>query len=406
MLKVLHITERSFPPAIRVMKESVTALENNYEVAVLCPSEKPGDEEDVYNNIKIFRSSLLRNYYFISKIILYYLSFELRWFFAIKETFSRFKPDIIHVHDIWLHRTLHLVCLLTRQKPKIILDLHENMPSAVVEYRKGAGRILRFVDGCLRSRRRIMRYEKSSIYNSDVVLVVVDEAKSRLERDYLNVSDKIKVVENFETLKFINKKKQIEKIDSHKFRVVYIGGVGPHRGVDTLIQSAAYIKDEIPEILIEIVGVVPNKRYSRKLKESVSLLGVSQNVKLIPWINSEDVYSYMYNADVGVVPHYSNDHTDTTIPHKLYQYMMAKLPLIVSSSKPLKRVIDTLECGVVFEAGDAKDLAKKIKWLYANKNKMSEMANSGFEYTVHKNVNWENKSAIELLDIYSELIKK
>ena len=68
------------------------------------------------------------------------------------------------------------------------------MPSAVVEYRKGMGKITRFFDTLLRSRSRVMNYEKNAIQHSDIVLVVVDEAKSRLERDYADFSYKINVI--------------------------------------------------------------------------------------------------------------------------------------------------------------------------------------------------------------------
>ena len=185
-----------------------------------------------------------------------------------------------------------------------------------------------------------------------------------------------------------------------------MGGVGPHRGVDTLIRSASYLGEPEIDILIEIVGARPNKRYTKMLKELINELNIDTNVKLIPWIKSDDVYEYMRSADVGIVPHHSNDHTDTTIPHKLYQYMMAGLPLIVSSSKPLKRVVETLNCGVIYEAGNPRDLADKIKWLFQNRSQMARMAENGFNSTVKENVNWENNSALALLHSYSQITKK
>ena len=68
----------------------------------------------------------------------------------------------------------------------------------------------------------------------------------------------------------------------------------------------------------------------------------------------------MQTTDINIIPHLANDHTDNTIPHKLFQIMMSKSLLLVSSCKPLKRIVEKYDCGVVFKADDVNDFTDKV----------------------------------------------
>src|SRR5690606_16054350 len=101
------------------------------------------------------------------------------------------------------------------------------------------------------------------------------------------------------------------------------------------------------------------------LHSLVAELGLT-NVHFIGYQPFRKFYSYMSQASVNVIPHQSNGHTDNTIPHKLFQGMMAGKPLLVSSSAPLKRVVEACGSGLVFEAGNPQDFADKVKQLAAD----------------------------------------
>jgi glycosyltransferase involved in cell wall biosynthesis len=65
---------------------------------------------------------------------------------------------------------------------------------------------------------------------------------------------------------------------------------------------------------------------------------------------------YRYN----LVPHNDSEHTQTTVPHKLFQYMIAGKPVIVSDVRPLKRIIEETHSGLVFKANDPRSLAQAL----------------------------------------------
>ena len=75
--------------------------------------------------------------------------------------------------------------------------------------------------------------------------------------------------------------------------------------------------------------------YLTQIEKLIEDLGVKEEVKITSQ-NSDQFYNIL-QADLCCVPHNSNPHTDSTIPHKLFQYMIAKRPILVSSSAPLQR---------------------------------------------------------------------
>jgi glycosyltransferase involved in cell wall biosynthesis len=110
----------------------------------------------------------------------------------------------------------------------------------------------------------------------------------------------------------------------------------------------------------------------------------------------------MHLADANVIPHQSNGHTDNTVPHKLFQGMMAEKPLIVSSCAPLKRYVRNYDCGVVFKAGDEKDFADKVELLYTNKPLQIQLAKNGYDASMRGELNWEATQKT-LIDLYTSL---
>ena len=82
---------------------------------------------------------------------------------------------------------------------------------------------------------------------------------------------------------------------------------------------------------------------------------------------------------------------------------MAKKPILVSSSKPLKRVILASKSGFIFQAGDYKSCAKTILKAYKLRDEFDKIGLNGYDYVTKHGYNWEQKSENELERIYENL---
>jgi glycosyltransferase involved in cell wall biosynthesis len=222
--------------------------------------------------------------------------------------------------------------------------------------------------------------------------------KERLIRDYNISQAKICVVTNTEDKSFVRQQldKNIYKELTGKFILTYSGGIGPHRGVDVAIRGMKYLENE-EAIQLAIVGF-GSKSVMDSLHKLVDDLQL-KNVHFLGYQPFNKFYSYMTQCAVNIIPHQSNGHTDNTVPHKLFQGMMAGKPLLVSSCTPLKRIVENCNSGLVFQAGDPKDFANKVSELYENTDLQQELSANGLNATINGSLNWESTQK-ELISVY------
>lgn len=398
--KILQITKAQFPPEIRVTKEGLSLREAGYSSAVLCPPYGEQPDRENWQGIDIFRPRALRQRHISDKLLSESVFFSPAWYRAIKQTIAQYQPDVLHVHDIWLGRA----AVAARGVQKLVLDLHENMPAAVVEYRNGYLGPQLWFRYIFHNHTRIFAYERRLLEISCLVLTVVQEARDRVLINHPHLSaDKVVNVENLESKRFIAAPGSGKAaFDKDHFSLLYIGGFGPHRGVDTLIRAMGPIKHQGRNIKLQLVGAHPSQ-YLEMLKKLIKKLDVDDYVQITSWVSASDVLANIQQADVCCVPHHSNPHTDSTIPHKLFQYMIAKRPVLVSSSPPLSRSVRQAGAGVVFAAGDSNDCAEKIMALADDPNGRSTFAENGYRYVMKQGHNWEEESAPRLIAAYDRL---
>lgn len=400
--RILQITKARFPPEIRVVKEGLSLAEAGYGSAVVCPPYDGQAERETWEGIEIFRPDPLRKRSVVDKLVDQSAFLSPAWFRAIRHAISEYKPHVLHVHDIWLGR----VAFAARQAQRIVMDLHENMPAAVVEYRKGYhGPELWFRD-VFHRHERILKYERRLLESSDMVLAVVEEARERVLINHPHLGPaKVVNVENLESKRFVaDPGSGKPAFGKDHFSVLYIGGMGPHRGVDTLIRAMATIKEHGRNIKVHLIGARPSQ-YLCMLQDLIRTLEVQDHVRLIDWVPAGDVLANIQQADVCCVPHHSNAHTDNTMPHKLSQYMIARRPLLVSSSAPLARTVRQADAGLIFRAGDARDCAARILEFEADPALAARYSENGYRYVIEKGHNWEEESAPALITAYDKLFE-
>jgi len=289
---------------------------------------------------------------------------------------------------------------ISLRKP-LIFDMRENYPELTWLSKKKKTNLLKLKVGFLKI------FEKIACKMSDHILVVVDESKERLVN--LGIEDKkitvvmnCEIKENFSENKINMKlKKDLESKFSSNFVFGYIGGFGYHRGLDVAIKSLRYIKKEIKNAKLIIVG---NGKNYNELLDLVKKLHLENDVIFTGFVPHDHLPTYVSIFDIGIIPHISNPHVDSTIPNKIWQYMLMEKPQVVSSAPPLKRIATKTKCGLVFKSGDSKSMAEKIITLAKNRNLMQELGKNGRNAAV-KRYNWDKESK-KLVEIYREIEKR
>lgn len=401
--RILQITALPFPPEIRVLKEALSLRAAGYGSAVMCPPIAGRPARETWRGIEIFRPDVLRGAAArLDKLLYQSTFFSPAWHRALLEVQREYRPDVLHVHDIWLGRT----ALRASSGEKLAMDLHENMPAAVVEYQSGYRGAFRVFNAVFKNHARVFAYERDLLERSDLVLAVVHEARERILAAHPQLEPaRVVNVENLESREFLSAPGGGQQFiaDDH-YSILYIGGFGPHRGIDTLIRAMHVLKGRGLNARLHLVGGKEGTAYLAMLRELIAQLDVGSHVNIVPWVASDAVLSYVNQASLCAVPHHSNPHTDTTIPHKLFQYMIAARPVLVSTSLPLARTVAAADCGVIFQAGDADDCAARIAELAGDAQRSARLGACGRRYVLEAGHNWEEESAPRLVAGYDRLL--
>lgn len=388
-----------YPADIRVKKESDALLQNSYEVHLLCLRKKGQVAEETFEGIHVRRIDAGTNNYQLAfwDVIMSITFRHPRFLAAARRIIKMEAIRIVHVHDLPLAGTA--LKLKDESGVRVNVDMHENYPEALrTWFRWKKNPIARLKNALFMNATRWTRHEKFACESCDRIIAVVDEMKERLVREYRLPADKVAVVTNTEDRSFVRQPldENIYGNLAGKFLLTYSGGIGPHRGVDVAIRGMQRLTDN-PEIQLAIVGF-GSASVMHSLQQLVSRLGL-QNVHFLGYQPFSKFYSYMRMTSVNVIPHQSTGHTDNTVPHKLFQGMMAGRPLLVSSSAPLKRYVEQCNSGLVFTAGDEIDFSKKVRTLYDNRSLATKLGENGLRATMEGDLSWENTQR-ELIRVY------
>ena len=405
-MKICMVLNGYFPPDIRVEKEARALIRAGHEIYLLSLGKKGMSSTEYYKGINILR--IFPSESFLGRI-LDFISFGMffdspYWKKALINIIKQYKIDVIHVHDLPMVKTATTVA--KEFNIPVVADLHENYPEGLRFWRRGITTWKRILLNLVSPVWRWKKLEKSVLHRVDRIITVVDEAKEHYVKDCGVSPEKITVIMNVVDLnKFNNLKINYSLVRKYEnnFIISYIGGFGPHRGLDTAIKAMPKVLEEIPDAKLLLVGEKSPKGYGMYLRKLCKDLKIENNVEFTGWVDFSLVPTYIALSDVCLVPHHASEHTNTTVPHKLFQYMAMGKPVIVTDCKPLKRIVEECKCGVVVSSGDYNKMAEAIVMLYQNKEYARELGKNG-RRAVEEKYNWENE-ARKLCKLYEELEK-
>lgn len=411
MAKVLVVLDAKYPFDIRIEKE-LSALAEFHDITLAC--SRDSDPSFAPKNFKIERilPSVDKKTKLIQEIFtgLFFRDPLLQK--ALRPHLALHQYDLIHIHDLPGFKTVYRL----RGKAKVILDLHENYPEASQiwhQWRKS--KLIQIKNAFIHSFKRWKRHEGYAVTKADIVIAVVDEMKTKLCIEHGISPEKVHVITNSETKSFTDRLRSSNLtreelihdglITSNAFNLHYVGGIGPHRGLDDAINGvAAYSRGQnAKRAILHIVGGghSDNIRYLKSVAEKAMAESMVKFHSSVPF---NKVAAIMMHTDLNIIPHKSNGHCDNTIPHKLFQCMMTETPLLVSSSPPLARHIQPWSAGFVFEAENPTSFADVLQQITSNPNEAQKRGIKARAILEKNKWYWEN-TASKLQELYNSISK-
>ena len=393
MKKILMLLESKFPPDVRVENEMEALTQAGFEVHLAC-YRRPGEPETEVTPLGTIHRETIPVWRYKSSVgALKFPFYFAYWRRRVARLFAAGKFDAVHVHDLPLARVGLEAGL--RYGARFVLDLHEIWPALLqvsAHTHTLAGRLLS-------SDRQWRAYERRMTAQADRVVVVVEESKARLTGLGAD-PDKITVVSNTLNINSfdLNDACAEAPVPGTPLRMLYVGGVTAHRGLQDVLDAIRLLKDRGVPVVFDLVG---DGAYLPQLRAQAARLGITEEVNFHGFRRYTEIAGLYRQAQVAVIPHVKSEHTDHTVPHKIFQYMYARTPMLVSSCNPLVRIVEETESGLSYTSGDARSLCEGLLQL-SGAETWRRLTLHGRE-AVEQRYNWQRDGA-RLVAMYHQLL--
>jgi glycosyltransferase involved in cell wall biosynthesis len=141
-----------------------------------------------------------------------------------------------------------------------------------------------------------------------------------------------------------------------------VGVMRPEKGLATLLQAVSLLKAKYPHVTLKIVGTTDRKtkaKADRRIRE----LNLSGNVEFPGWLEWRQIADELSTAWAMVVPSTYEPFGCTTV-----EAMAAGQAVVGSRTGGIAENIVDGECGLLFEPGNAEQLAEQLDQLFSDED--------------------------------------
>lgn len=382
MRKAIHIYLSTFENESRILKETKSLIDHQIvdQVIVLArgtDSLPEVEQFDTGRSVMRVRSGFLRDkvpFRGFGRIALVIKMMDIVWRFVT--IIKKEKPDYINLHQVLL---LPMIPFFKAASPKsvFIYDAHELETET---------------NGLSGMRKAMYKKFESTFIKSFKQIFVVSPSIEKWYRETYKV-DNVATVMNC-PLYIDPKKKDLfrQEFNIAKESRIYLyqGALFAGRGIEIILDAFATINDPKYSVVIMGYGETEDliKEYAKKYPNIFFKKAVHPNV----------VLDYTASADVGIslienicLSYYF------CLPNKLFEYLMAEIPCIVSDMEEMRNYVSKHQTGVVCMETTSEELVKSIK---AMDNFDFEQFKSKVD-VVKREYCWENQEST-MIDKYKK----
>ena len=324
------------------------------------PKNNPSPWDKYFVSRLSFNEARLRDYLITPARVLYSLEARRKFKKIIKD----FRPDIIHIHNIYHQISPSILKVAKNYKIPVIMHLHDykllcpNYQLFVdnkICYRCRGGRYY----NCLKHRCLKKSWSRSLLATVEMYLhhkilkiyeknishfIAPSQFMKKTVVDFAWPEDKIELIYNFS-----EKMKNLSPGPNEDYGL-YFGRLSKEKGLDVLLKALSLSQEKNT---LKIVGSGPEED---NLKKMVLDLNLSHRVEFLGYRQGQELHDIINKARLIYLPSLWNENMPLTLLESLE---LAKV-VIASRTGGLPELIEPGYSGFLFENGNFEELAKII----------------------------------------------
>ena len=346
----------------RVHKVCRTLHNAGYDVFLI--GRKLSNSKPLNRSYRTKRISLLFN-----KGVLFYAEFNLRLFFVL----LFYKKDVLLANDLDTLLPNYFISKL--QIKKLVYDSHElfsEIPELVNKpFTKKVWRSLE---------RRVLPNLKNTYTVSNSIADYYDK----------KYQTKFKVIRNLPLMIRTISKGNFSFDHKGEKIILYQGAINIGRGLELIINTMPFISN----CILVIIG---NGDIIKNLKSYVKNINLVKKVRFLESLTPNELQKITPLANIGIsIEEDLGLNYRFSLPNKIFDYINAEVPILVSNLPEMRKIIDTHKVGEIVKERSPQKLALQIKELL-KKDYSEELKKA------KKELIWENQEE-ELLAIFRNII--
>jgi O-antigen/teichoic acid export membrane protein len=368
---------------VRVMREAMTLLRTGLAVSIVDVERDRGipREEDVGGIV--IRHIVMPGWYMPTRFKPLFLTKAAR--ILVRGTLALLsrRADIYHAHDFEALPACYIVAALRRKR--LVYDAHE-LP--LVDPNITRWRLLSAVT------RRILG---TMIPNCTSVITVSPPIAYDIQRRYGGGMPG--VVRNIPAYQVPTPSDRLRKslgLGRATRIALYQGNLQADRGLDVLVRAAKYLQ---PNIVIIMMGRGPLRSELEALTSHEQLRG---RVMLAPPVPYAELLTWTASADIGLIvnPPWFSPNVRMCLPNKLFEYLMAGVPVLTSRLDAVEELVSTHDVGRVVDPLEPEVIGQAINAMCGDVDALAKMRSNALAVSQHQ-LRWEVEQQ-RLLEIYQQ----
>lgn len=338
MKSIACLVLNNFTADSRVTKEAESLVKLGYAVAVFAIHETGLEKRERRGERLLVERIAIRTKEWPKQAVVQLVKW-LEWAFRALSRTRKF--DIVHCNDLNTLPVGVLAKWLTGNRIKLVYDSHEYAINDV----PNESRISTALKYAL---------EYTFIGFADRVITVSESIALEYARLYR--IDKPPVVLNaprFAMTAPNDKFRQRFDLPPDTVVFLYQGGLSPGRGIEVILSAFAAFDDG--SRVIVFMGNGPLAAQVKKVADSKS------NVFYLPAVSQTELLDYTSSADAGILFYQNNCRNhDLCSPNKMFEYLMAEIPVLVSNLREMRQLVERHGIGIVASNDQPDGLAEAI----------------------------------------------